>query len=1572
MSDTARWADGRPSFSTAELGQGRLIDEWLVVGCFTPNDAAKSFRNRAIGMLDSVDDDFLGGERDLHPREGQRHPNSGAPDGFSTWARLSAVEGYVLPPTITGDGVLYATTYIDVAGQSDIGVVVGDVPGTNPPVVQVILNGAEIGRRGAPGVIRLSPGRHCLKLKITGGASTRHLWREVVYAGVVQDLSEGVGIALIRPTGFWRGTGETPAVELDAVLINTSDSVVAVGELTAHLTDGNPGVGTSVGDLLPGEVRSVRLSAPLGDVGTECVAVVAVAAGATGATGSVSASVAIPRLPEYGTLHVMQGFHCDPVWVADQNRYNLQSLEIMRQLMDATIADPNYYSFIHEIDYVKPFIDEYPEYRTAVFELVKQGRVGVGSSYNEPNENNCSGEALIRNILYGQCFHRHFLGGDPRVYHSWDVFGHTPQLSQILAKSGHVGVLWCKYIHGFPPTFLHMSPDGTVLPTMRTSYGWGSRTIDDLRTSTASLLAEKHSFGIKRHFVCDAHDFSDPSGWMIGRAEEMAESYPKIVMEGPEKFVKALANDDAPLRVTSRNGTQYHIGTQHSRSEMKIANRMCENVLTTAERWATFASLMGANYPDQPLDMAWRQVLFGQHHDALTGTPCDMSYLDVMAGYREALEHGHTSLGEATQFIADGVKTPGDGDPVVVFNPMNWERGGVIRLENTTETGSVEVRTPEGQVLPSEVRDDGVEVLVDSVPSVGYTTLTMHASNAAQNSAEVTSGNTLQNEFWTITLDPERGGGISSLIDRNTGRELIDQNNGVGNDLVALREHNKRAEASWEFWTLGERVFASDSMAEVQIVTSPVKQVATITGSLGDLCTYTRTLILRPGQRHIEASVTLDGYAQEDNLFAVTTPLALAGSLPVVEDRFGTVVGRRGQTAFDYRTRGPGRPSHCAVYPVYNWAEAGWSARVDIGTESSLNLGLAGLIIPHDDEIEQQLGPLMRTLGKVGVSCTPYYDDDDEVRLSELQGKHGTFGQVAYDNTLMKRLDDIELSAEWVAVSVAGNNPYVNELLDRLPGAARDRIAADEARQGWSMIVAEDAEVPDGWPPMPVIVISAISHSALSDSFARIDADLTRDGRIVLSEGCDYRENPEIVDSYGFAYLTSGTGSATMEPDGTLTMFLTHTSNWSAVHLKPSTFVPEHRTMAFHYGMDGHEGSWRDGDVVRTGYDFLNPLTTAIPAGDGTELPPSRSFVSLDAADTVVTAIKPAGNPVAQFESGLSDARQGIIVRAYDSSGRGSSGRLSIGESVDSAFTATMMEEDIEGVDVVDGTVDWKLDPFAIETLRLMPGSSEWPSLGAGMLPSGNTELGTWVGAVQPVWCRYWKHNAGAHPIGYMPVGIYMDGKLEMENEGGGHPTVGRLRVWIVNNRTDESISGTAEIIAPERWTVLPTSIPYDIPPRGHMMTDITVAYSVNERTGLIKARMLHEEQVYQDVVEVGRDSRVDLGDADSSWRNDTSVIKEREPEWRARRDGDEVVVTVHNPWWEPLDAELVLTTPMETWGSLVGEHRLCDIGPAHAGMTIAPRGESTARFAVSNEGGATYWAWVKLMCNGKADYKRV
>ena len=81
-------------------------------------------------------------------------------------------------------------------------------------------------------------------------------------------------------------------------------------------------------------------------------------------------------------------------------------------------------------------------------------------------------------------------------------------------------------------------------------------------------------------------------------------------------------------------------GKDVSYIDTKQGQRAAETAVEDGERLATLAWLAGAGYPAAALDKAWRQLVYGAHHDAITGTEGDQVYLDLLAGWQEAHQRG--------------------------------------------------------------------------------------------------------------------------------------------------------------------------------------------------------------------------------------------------------------------------------------------------------------------------------------------------------------------------------------------------------------------------------------------------------------------------------------------------------------------------------------------------------------------------------------------------------------------------------------------------------------------------------------------------------------------------------------------------------------------------------------------------------------------------------------------------------------------------------------------------------------------------------------------------------------------
>ena len=80
-----------------------------------------------------------------------------------------------------------------------------------------------------------------------------------------------------------------------------------------------------------------------------------------------------------------------------------------------------------------------------------------------------------------------------------------------------------------------------------------------------------------------------------------------------------------------------YTGKDVSYIDSKQAHRATEHLLVEAEAWATLAHLsVAAPYPHSEIDDAWRLLVFGRTHDAITGTESDQVYVDLTAGWRHA------------------------------------------------------------------------------------------------------------------------------------------------------------------------------------------------------------------------------------------------------------------------------------------------------------------------------------------------------------------------------------------------------------------------------------------------------------------------------------------------------------------------------------------------------------------------------------------------------------------------------------------------------------------------------------------------------------------------------------------------------------------------------------------------------------------------------------------------------------------------------------------------------------------------------------------------------------------------
>src|SRR5262249_32681193 len=216
-------------------------------------------------------------------------------------------------------------------------------------------------------------------------------------------------------------------------------------------------------------------------------------------------------------------------------------------------------------------------------------------------------------------------------------------------------------------------------------------------------------------------------------------------------------------------------------------------------RFAVFAGLLGgATYPQAALAKAWVQLAYGAHHDAITGSESDQVYLDLLTGWRDAWELGSTARDNALRLLSSAV----DG-PVVVWNALAHKRSDVVTTRLSRPIGpGARVFDSDGTELPAHVEHGGRSVswLARDAPSVGWQSYRLGADNEPLG-WEPLDGNMIANDRYRLQADPSRGGGVSSLVEVASARELI-ADGGVGNELAVYDEYPAHPQAGEGPWHL--------------------------------------------------------------------------------------------------------------------------------------------------------------------------------------------------------------------------------------------------------------------------------------------------------------------------------------------------------------------------------------------------------------------------------------------------------------------------------------------------------------------------------------------------------------------------------------------------------------------------------------------------------------------------------------------------------------------------------------------------------------------------------------------------
>lgn len=517
-------------------------------------------------------------------------------------------------------------------------------------------------------------------------------------------------------------------------------------------------------------------------------------------------------------VHSIGHTHIDVAWkwpLKQTRQKAVRSFNTVLNLMDRypeyrfMSSQPQLYEFVKE---------EAPKLFERIKEKIKEGRwEAEGAAWVEPDCNLSSGEALVRQILYGRRFFEKELGVEPNeVLWLPDVFGYSAAMPQILKKSGisyfmTTKISWNEY-NKFPyDTFVWRGIDGSEVlsylittkdyykkndgndPLFNTTYN-GRQNVSQVMGTWQRYQNKDLSQDV---LTCFGH--GDGGG---GPTEEMLEESrrmeygvarcPRTRQTFVKEFFHILEEKMDKKRLPSWNGELYlefHRGTYTSMAKNKWYNRKSEFLCGDGEFYSVMAMELGDGftYPKKEMDDNWKILLLNQFHDILPGSSIKEVYEDSAVQYEKLLKSGREIVRNAKEQVKRALGFKVNGDRLMAWNNLSFLRTSVLEMDREAKLPGVPVQKgADGSwlYLAEGVLAKGYQVYgADLSGSQKALAVSDVLENVCLNEQGIPSA--IETPFYEIQFN--ESGEMTRIYDKREERELL-KPGCVGNQLIVYED----------------------------------------------------------------------------------------------------------------------------------------------------------------------------------------------------------------------------------------------------------------------------------------------------------------------------------------------------------------------------------------------------------------------------------------------------------------------------------------------------------------------------------------------------------------------------------------------------------------------------------------------------------------------------------------------------------------------------------------------------------------------------------------------------------------
>ncbi|MCY1722459.1 hypothetical protein OU798_19070 [Prolixibacteraceae bacterium Z1-6] len=441
-----------------------------------------------------------------------------------------------------------------------------------------------------------------------------------------------------------------------------------------------------------------------------------------------------------------------------------------------------------------------PETKARIEQAVEDGNFRIHSMPFTFETEACDLESMVRSLSYSTKIHEEAGLALPIDAKQTDVPGHSWILPTLLNNAGikflHIGCNPASKSPEVPLLFWWEGPDKSRVMTMYFGPYYG----------TSSAPPENWPYKTWIAIVHTNDNTGAPSYAEFKEAlEEVKSKNPgaKIRTGSIGDFYTSLMkeNPDLPVVKGDMPDTWIH-GYMSMPGEVKTSRALGKDIFNL-EALNTFGELWGISSNKKTAEIIGNATenihLFNEHtfglamshgHGGYWAYNDEYEYLRAK-GFYEPIEF---SWKEKSQRVANAemmikpavhqkmkdlaAAVHAEGKRIVVYNPLPWERSGLVTIQTNHEIKGSLKNLQDNNIVSFSKNKNIIQFFANNVPAMGYTTF-VPVETEVKTRTETLSANektgTIENEFFSITIDKETGS-VISLIDKKSGKEVVSRN----------------------------------------------------------------------------------------------------------------------------------------------------------------------------------------------------------------------------------------------------------------------------------------------------------------------------------------------------------------------------------------------------------------------------------------------------------------------------------------------------------------------------------------------------------------------------------------------------------------------------------------------------------------------------------------------------------------------------------------------------------------------------------------------------------------------------